>query len=68
VLQRFKEDKSILQITKIRTANWICCILRINLLLKHVTEGKIDGRIEVTKRRGRRSKQLLDELKENKGY
>ena len=29
--------------------------------LKHVIEGKIEGRIEVTRRRGRR-KQLLDDL------
>jgi len=39
-----------------------------NCLLKHVTEGKMVGRIEVTGRRGRRSKQLLDELQENRGY
>jgi hypothetical protein len=42
--------------------------LRINLFLNHVTEGKIDGKLEVTERGGRRSKQLLDELKEKKGY
>ena len=30
---------------------------------KHVTEGKIDGTIEVTARRGRRREQLLDDLK-----
>jgi hypothetical protein len=42
--------------------------LRRNCLLKHVVEGKIDGRIEVTGRRGRRRKQLLDELKETRGY
>jgi hypothetical protein len=28
-------------------ANWIGHILRRNCCLKHVTEGKIDGRIEV---------------------
>jgi len=32
-------------------------------LLKHVIEGKIEGRIEVTRRQGRRSKQLPDDLK-----
>jgi hypothetical protein len=37
-------------------------------LLKHVIEGKIEGRIEVTGRRERRSKQLLDDLKEERGY
>jgi hypothetical protein len=30
---------------------------------KHVTEGKIDGMIEVTARRGRRREQLLDDFK-----
>jgi len=39
-----------------------------NSLLKHITEDKIKGRIEVTGRRGRRRKQLLDDLKENRGY
>jgi hypothetical protein len=29
-------------------------------------EGKLEGRIEMTRRRGRISKQLLDDLKENK--
>jgi hypothetical protein len=44
-----------------RKANWIGHILNKNCLLKHVTEGKIEGRIEVT---GRRWKQLLDDLRE----
>jgi hypothetical protein len=35
-----------------------------NCLLKQVIEGKI----EVTGRRRRRSKQLLDDVKENRGY
>jgi hypothetical protein len=33
-------------------------------LIKHVTEGKIEGRIEVMKRQGKRRKQLLDDLEE----
>jgi hypothetical protein len=33
-----------------------------NSLLKYVIRGKIEGRIEVTVRRGRRRKQLLDDL------
>jgi hypothetical protein len=37
-------------------------------LLKHVIEGKLEGRIEMTGRRGRRRKQLLDDLKEKKKY
>jgi hypothetical protein len=32
-------------------------------LLKHVIEGKTEGRKKVTERRARRGKQLLDELK-----
>jgi len=38
------------------------------MLLKHVSEGKIEERIEVTGRRGRRRKQLMDDLKEKKLY
>ena len=36
--------------------------MRKNCLLKHVIEGKIGGSIEVMVRRGRRGKQLLDDL------
>jgi len=43
-------------------------ILRTNCLLKLVTEGKIKRRIEVTGRRGRKRRKLLDDLKERKGY
>jgi hypothetical protein len=31
-------------------------------------EGKIQGRIEVTERQGRRRRKLLDDLKERRGY
>jgi hypothetical protein len=31
-------------------------------------EGKREGRVEVTGRRGRRGKQLLDVIKEKRGY
>ena len=43
-------------------------ILRRNCLLQRVTEGKIQGGIEVTGRQGRRRKKLLDDLKERRGY
>jgi hypothetical protein len=33
-----------------------------------VIEGKLEGRIKVTGRRGRRCKQLLDDLKEKRRY
>jgi hypothetical protein len=36
--------------------------------LQQVTEGKIKGKIEVTGRRGRRRRKLLDELKERREY
>jgi len=39
-------------------------ILCRNCILKHVTEGKVEGMIEVMVRRGRRCKQLLHDLKE----
>jgi hypothetical protein len=40
----------------------------MNCFLKDVTEGKMDGRIEVTGRQGRRQKQLLDDLKERTAF
>jgi hypothetical protein len=33
-----------------------------------VIEGKLEGRIEMTERRGRRRKQLLEDLKEKRRY
>jgi hypothetical protein len=39
-----------------------------NCLLQQVIEGKIKGQVEVTRRRGRRLKKLLDDLKERRGY
>ena len=46
---------------------WVDHILRRNCLLKHFIEGKIEVRIEVTGRGGRRRKQLLHDLKEKGG-
>jgi hypothetical protein len=63
---RVKEERNILHAMKRRKANWIGHILRRNCLLKHVIEGKLEGRIELTGRRGRRRKQLLDDLKEKR--
>ena len=42
--------------------------LRRNCLLKHVLEGKKEGRIKVKGRRRRRRQQPLDDLKETRGY
>jgi hypothetical protein len=66
VLHRVKEERNTLHTIKRRKANWIGHILRRNCLLKHVIEGKLEGRIELTGRRGRRRKQLLDDLKERR--
>jgi hypothetical protein len=68
VLHRVKEERNILHTIKRRKDNWIGHILRRNCLLKHVIERKIEGRIEVTGRRGRRHKQLLDDLNEKRRY
>ena len=43
VLQRIKQERNILHTIKRRKANWIGHILRRNCILKHVTEGNIDG-------------------------
>ena len=43
-------------------------ILQRNCLLKQVIEGKIKGEIDVTRRRERRRKKLLDEIKDRRGY
>jgi hypothetical protein len=37
--------------------------LRRNCLLKHVIEGRLEGRIEVPGRWGRRREQLLEDFK-----
>jgi hypothetical protein len=62
-LHRVHEYRNIIHIMKRRKTNWIDHSLRRNCLLKEVIEGEIEGRIEVTGRRGRRRKQLLDDNK-----
>jgi hypothetical protein len=64
LLHRIKEERNILHTIKRRKANWIGHILRRNCLLKHTTEGKIRG----ARTRGRRRKQLLDDIKEARRY
>ena len=68
VMLRVKKQRNILHEIRKRKANWIGHILRRNCLLQRVTEGKIKREIEVTGRRGRRRKKLLDERKEGRGY
>jgi hypothetical protein len=66
VLQRVKEERNTLHTIHRRKANWIGHILRKNWLLTYVVGGKIEGRAEVTERRGRRRKQILDDLNEKR--
>jgi hypothetical protein len=68
VLLRVKEQSNILHEISKRKANWIGHILRRNCLLQRVIEGKIKGGIELTGRRGRRRRKLLDDFKERRGY
>ena len=68
VLLRVNEQKNILHEISKRKANWIGHILCRNCLLKQVIKGKIKGEVEVTRRQGRRSRKLLDELKKRRGY
>ena len=64
VLQRFSQEKIVLQTVNRRKATWTDHISLRVCLLKHVIEGKIKGRIEVaTGIRGRRRKKLLDNFK-----
>jgi hypothetical protein len=68
VLLRFKEQRNILHEICKWKVNWTAHILRRNCLLQRVTEGKIQGGIEVTGRQGRRHRKLLDDLTERRGY
>jgi len=68
VLLRVNEQRNILHEIRKRKANWIGHILRRNCLLKQVIEEKIKGEMEVARRRGKRRKKLLDDLKDRRGY
>jgi hypothetical protein len=63
-LHRVEAERNIVHTIPGRKADWIGHILRRNCLLKGVIEGKIAG----TRRRGRRNKQLLDDLGEKRKY
>ena len=68
VLLQVNEQRNIIHEIRKRKANWIGYILRRNCLLKQVIEGKIKGEMVVKRRRGRRRKNLLDDLKDRRGY
>jgi len=65
VLLRVKEQRNILHEISKRKANWIGHIFRRNCLLQRVIEKRV---LEVTGKRGRRRRKLLDDLKERRGY
>jgi hypothetical protein len=64
VLHIVREERNILHTIKWRNTNWIGHILGGNCLPKYIIEGKVEG----TRRRGRRRKQLLDDLKGKRRY
>jgi hypothetical protein len=68
VLHKVKEKRNILHKIKRREANLTAHVLHRNCLLKGETEGKLEGRIEITGRRRRKRKQLLDDLRGNRRY
>jgi hypothetical protein len=65
---RVSEQRNILHEIRQLKANWIGHILRSNCLLIEVIDGKRQGQIEVTRRRGRIHKKLLDDLGDRRGY
>jgi len=67
VLLTVNEQRNILHEMRKGKANWIGHILGRYCLLQQVIEGKIKGQMQVTRRRGRRRKKLLDDL-ERRGY
>ena len=64
---RVNGQRNILHEIRKRKANWIGHILCRNCL-QQVIEGKIKREMEVARRRGRRRKKLLDDLKDRRGY
>ena len=68
ILHRAKEERNILHTVNRRKANWIDHVLRRSCLLKHVMEGRIEEIKLRTGSRGRSRKQVLDDIKEKKGY
>jgi hypothetical protein len=61
LLHAVKEERNILHKMRRRKANWTDHILRRNCLLNGVIEGKLEGLIEVTERRGRKRQHSPDE-------
>ena len=67
-LQGVKAERNILHTIERSKGKWIGHVLRRNCLLQQVIEGKKGGKIVVTEWRGKRRRQLVDDLKEMRGY
>jgi hypothetical protein len=65
---KFKEGRNVHCAVKRRKIEWIGHTLRRSCFSKQVIKRKIEGRRDVTGRRRRRHKQLLDGLRETKEY
>jgi hypothetical protein len=65
VLHRVKEERNI---TYTRKVDWIGHILCRNCVRKHIIEGKMEGAMQVTGRRGITRRQLMDDFQEKIVY
>jgi hypothetical protein len=63
MIKNSQGGQNILQTVTGRKAKWTGHILNRNCLLKHVNEGKIEGRIEVTERQGRKRRHYCTTLR-----
>ena len=68
ILHRVKEKRNIVHTINRRKDDSIGHMLRRDCLLKHIIEGKIEENIYVMGRQGIRCKQLVDDLKQTRGY
>ena len=66
-LRGIKEERNIIHTLKRKEFHWIGHFLRGNCCLKHVTETQVERKLEAKETRGKRHKQLLDDLKEKVG-
>lgn len=67
VLHNVKRERYIPRIVKYK-ANWFGHSLHWNGIIERAIERTIEESIDVTGRRGRRCKQILDNLKVTRGY
>jgi hypothetical protein len=68
VIQRVKDERLYPKLSEKNEVYLDWSHLACKLSSKHVIEIKMQGRIKVTERQGRRRKMLLDGLKERRGY